>query len=56
MRIADAIMDFVERQAEIRGYNTPEELEMLSHLQRRLHEISRNVDANAEIMRSAMLD
>ena len=56
MRICDAVMDFVEAQAEIRGHNTPEEIEMLRDMQRRLREIMDNVTANHELLRSAMLD
>lgn len=56
MRIADAVMDYVEAQGQARGYNTPEELEMLVKIQRGLREFTHNVRANAEILRSAMLD
>ncbi|KAL3136434.1 hypothetical protein ABBQ38_005690 [Trebouxia sp. C0009 RCD-2024] len=56
VRIADAIMDYVEGRAAVRGYNTPEELEMLLEVQRRVREFRHNIRANAEILRSAMLD
>ena len=56
MRICDAVMDYVEAQAEIRGHNTPEELEMLVDMQTRLREILKNVTANEKNIRSAMLD
>lgn len=56
MRIANAIMDYVEDQAEIRGHNTPEELEMLLDMQRRVLEIRQNITANEKLIRSAMLD
>lgn len=56
MRIADAVMDYVEQQARVRGHNTPEELEMLLEVQRCVREFGQNIKANAQIVRSAMLD
>lgn len=56
MCIADAIMDYVEAQAEAGGHNTPEEVEMLLEVQRRLRELTQNVEANAALMRSVVLD
>ena len=56
MRIADAIMDHVEAQGKARGYNTPEEVEMLREVQRHMREITQNVEANTAFMSSVMQD
>ena len=58
MRIADAIMDFVEEQGNVRDYNTPEEVSMLQHVQRALREIERNqrnATENMAFLTSVML-
>lgn len=51
MRIADAVMDYVEARVD----NTPEEAEMLREVKRRLREITHNVETNGALVSSFML-
>ena len=54
MRIADAVMDYVEEQERVRGYSTPEEVQMVQEVQRGLQEIERNVTENMTFISSVM--
>lgn len=52
MRIADAVMDFVEEQARVRGYITPEGAEMVQEVQRALQQIENNLTENMAFISS----